>query len=111
MKRPLHEKLLVYRVRVKKDPEAFGKIYDLYVTRIYRFVFFKVSSNEEAQDITADVFLKAWQYLLEERSKAVRNLGVMMNDDLSITAHVNKIVGQCFYSLRKIKINSSFAVH
>ena len=35
-------------------------------------------------------------------SKAVRNLGVMMNGDLSMTAHVNKIVGQCLYLLRKI---------
>ena len=36
-------------------------------------------------------------------SQAVRNLGVMMEGDLSMTAHVNKIIGQCFYSLRKIK--------
>ena len=36
-------------------------------------------------------------------SQAVRNLGVMMDGDLSMTAHVNEIVGQCFYSLRKIK--------
>ena len=36
-------------------------------------------------------------------SQAIRSLGVMIEDDLSMTAHVNKIVGQCFYSLRKIK--------
>lgn len=78
MKRPLHEKILLYQVRVKKDPEAFGKIYDLYADRIYRFVFFKVSSEEEAQDITADVFLKAWQYLLEKQTKEVRHLGALL---------------------------------
>ena len=37
-------------------------------------------------------------------SPAVRNLGVMMKGDLSMTAHVNRIVGQCFYSFRKIKL-------
>lgn len=74
MQRSLHEKLLLYRVRVKKDPEAFGRIYDSYAPRIYRFVFFKVSSEEEAQDITADIFLKSWQYLLDERGKEVRHL-------------------------------------
>jgi RNA polymerase sigma-70 factor (ECF subfamily) len=59
---------------VKKDPEAFGRIYDAYAPRIYRFVFFKVSSEEEAQDISAEVFLKAWQYLLDEKGKEVRHL-------------------------------------
>lgn len=78
MQRSLHEKLLLYRVRVKKDPEAFGSIYDEYATRIYRFVYFKVSSEEEAQDLTADVFLKAWQYLLDESGKDVRNLGALL---------------------------------
>lgn len=78
MQRSLHEKLLLYRVRVKKDPEAFGKIYDAYATRIYRFVFFKVSSEEEAQDLTADVFLRAWQYLLDESGKDVRHLAALL---------------------------------
>ena len=30
-------------------------------------------------------------------------LGVMMEGELSMTAHVNKMVGHCFYSLRKKK--------
>jgi len=78
MKGPLYERLLLYRVRMKKDPEAFGKIYDLYAGRIYRFVFFKVPSEEEAQDVTADVFLKAWQYLIDESGKDVRYLGALL---------------------------------
>ncbi len=78
MRRPLFEKFLLYQVRTKKDPEAFGKIYDLYAARIYRFVFFKVSSEEEAQDLTSDVFLKTWQALLEENAKEVRHLGAFL---------------------------------
>ncbi len=78
MSNPLQEKLLLYRVRAKKDPEAYGKIYDLYATRIYRFVYFKVSSVEEAQDLTADVFLKAWSYLLDEKGKEVRHLSALL---------------------------------
>jgi RNA polymerase sigma-70 factor (ECF subfamily) len=61
----LQEKRLVYRVRVYKDAEAFGKLYDLYVQKIYRFVYFKVSHKEEAEDIVSDVFLKAWNYLTD----------------------------------------------
>ncbi len=78
MSNPLQEKFLLYRVRVKKDPEAFGKIYDLYAHKIHRFVYFKVSSVEEAQDLTADVFLKAWSYLLDEGGKDVRHLSALL---------------------------------
>ena len=78
MSNPLHEKLLLYRVRAKKDPEAFGKIYDLYARRIYRFVYFKVSSEEEAKDLTADVFLKAWSFLLDEKGGEVRHLSALL---------------------------------
>ena len=53
------EKILLYRLQVERDPEAYGTLYDIYVRRIYRFVYFKVSSHEEAEDITSDVFLKA----------------------------------------------------
>jgi len=57
------EKILLYRLQTKQDPEAFATLYDLYVKRIYRFVFFKVSGHEEAEDITSDVFLKVWNHI------------------------------------------------
>ncbi len=41
------------------DAEAFGAIYDLYVKRIYAFIYFKVHHRETAQDLTSDTFLKA----------------------------------------------------
>jgi RNA polymerase sigma-70 factor, ECF subfamily len=45
------------------DAEAFGRIYDGYVERIYRFVFFRVDDQQTAEDITSQVFLKAWSNL------------------------------------------------
>ncbi len=60
-----NEKKLLYRVRVHKDTEAFGELYDRYVAKIYRFVYFKVSHKEEAEDIVSEVFLKAWNYLVD----------------------------------------------
>lgn len=63
----ISEKLLLYRIQAKQDPEAFGQLYDVYVKQIYRFVYFKVSSREEAEDVTADVFLKTWNYLRENK--------------------------------------------
>jgi RNA polymerase sigma-70 factor (ECF subfamily) len=72
----LKEKFLLFRIRAKKDPEAFGAIYDAYVKQIYRFIYFKVSSAEQAEDLTSEAFLKAWQYLKEKRD--VSNLQALL---------------------------------
>src|SRR5437868_3511880 len=61
------EHILLYKLHVKQDPEAYAALYDTYVKQIYRFVYFKVSSHEEAEDITSEVFLKAWHYIQEKR--------------------------------------------
>jgi len=41
--------------------EKFSQIYDQYIDKIYKFVYFKVSSQEIAEDITSKVFLKGWE--------------------------------------------------
>jgi RNA polymerase sigma-70 factor (ECF subfamily) len=71
MRNHLTEKILFLKVK-NKDKEAFGKFYDLYISRIYRFIFFKVNSIHDAQDITSEVFLKIWQYVKEDRD--IKNL-------------------------------------
>lgn len=69
------EKILLYQLQTKQDPESFAKLYDTYVEQIYRFVYFKVSSHEEAEDITSEVFLKAWHYIQERKEiKSFRGL-------------------------------------
>lgn len=45
----------------KGGRDAFGKLYDHYLPKIYRFVFLKVTNREEAEDICHQVFLSAWQ--------------------------------------------------
>ena len=49
--------------------KAFSKIYDQNVGRIYRFVFLKVNSQDIAEDITADTFLKGWQAFQDKQAK------------------------------------------
>lgn len=72
----MNEKILLYQAQIKQDPEAYGKLYDEYVKRIYRFVYFKVSNHEEAEDITSEVFLKTWNYLKEK--KEVKSFGGLL---------------------------------
>jgi RNA polymerase sigma-70 factor, ECF subfamily len=45
------------------DQECFARLYDAYMERIYRYVFFRVNDDLTAEDITAQVFLKAWEKL------------------------------------------------
>jgi RNA polymerase sigma-70 factor (ECF subfamily) len=59
---------------LRKDKQAFVKIYNLYVDDIYRFIYFKVGHKEEAQDITSDVFLKAWNYIVLNKIDKSKNL-------------------------------------
>lgn len=55
------DKIFIYKIKSLRDPEIFGKFYDEYVDRIYRFIYFKVPTPQEAEDLTSEVFLKFWQ--------------------------------------------------
>ena len=41
--------------------KTFSKIYDRYIDKIYRFIFLKVNSQEIAQDLTSETFLRGWE--------------------------------------------------
>ena len=41
--------------------KIFSKIYDRYIDKIYRFIFLKVNSQEIAQDLTSETFLRGWE--------------------------------------------------
>lgn len=41
------------------ESDAFGELYDRYITKIYRFIYYKVLHKETAEDIASDVFYKA----------------------------------------------------
>ena len=52
---------LVNSVVVSRDSDAFGELYDLFVARVYRYLYFRTGSHPEAEDLTEQVFLKAWE--------------------------------------------------
>jgi len=54
------ERQLIER-SVEGESSAFGRLYDRYLEKIYRFVFFKVGHREEAEDLTQQVFTSAWE--------------------------------------------------
>lgn len=51
---------LVYRA-IERDQEAFGELYDRHVVRVYRHIYYMVGNAAEAEDLTAQTFLRAWE--------------------------------------------------
>jgi RNA polymerase sigma-70 factor (ECF subfamily) len=48
---------------VSGDPDAFATLYDTYIEQIYRFIFFRVGDELTTEDLTSQVFIKAWDNL------------------------------------------------
>ena len=49
--------------------KIFSKIYDQYIDKIYRFVFFKVNSKDIAEDLTSEIFLRVWKRFKNQEQK------------------------------------------
>lgn len=47
--------------------KEFGKIYDKYIDKIFRFIFLKVNSEDIAQDLCSETFLKGWEAFQGEK--------------------------------------------
>src|SRR5262249_52963951 len=41
------------------DSVAFGQIYERYVETVFRFIYFRVGNKPQAEDLTAETFLRA----------------------------------------------------
>ena len=47
----------------KSNPEAFGVLYERYVTKIYTYIYYRTGNQEDAEDLTARVFHKALSHI------------------------------------------------
>ena len=61
-----------------RDKEAFIKVYDENVQDIHRFVYFKIGSQEEANDLTSMIFLKAWNHIQNKTLEDTKTLRALL---------------------------------
>jgi len=45
------------------DTEAFGELYDRYVSRIYNYIYYRTGNLHDAEDLTARVFYRAMRHI------------------------------------------------
>lgn len=46
---------------IQRDAAAFGELYSTYLNKVYRYIYYKVGNATEAEDLTEQVFLQAWE--------------------------------------------------
>lgn len=53
------------------DKIAFGELYQRYITRIYNYVYYRVSDEQDAEDLTARVFMRALNHIAKYDDRGV----------------------------------------
>lgn len=48
---------------ISGDKEAFGHLYDNYFIQIFKYLLIRTNTQEDAEDMTEIVFMKAWEHL------------------------------------------------
>lgn len=56
---------------VRGDAEAFGRLYERYVSRIYNYIFYRTGNASDAEDLTARVFYRAMGHIRSYRDQGV----------------------------------------
>lgn len=64
------EEIILVQRAVAHDADAFGKLYDMHIDRVYRHIYYRVGNEADAEDLTQQVFLKAWQAIGKYRRMA-----------------------------------------
>ena len=53
------------------DADALAEVHDRYYAPIFRYIAFRVSDRDVAEDLTSEVFLRAWQSLPRYQQRGV----------------------------------------
>lgn len=68
------QRFLLFRVYRFQDAKAYAELYDLFYERIRRFLLFKLAKKEDVDELTSEVFLRAWEFTT---SSQVENAGAL----------------------------------
>jgi len=58
---PVTDERILVQQAIRHDSEAFAGLYDRHVVRVYRHIYYMINDQKEAEDLTAQTFLQAWE--------------------------------------------------
>ena len=56
---------------IQGDHEAFGKLYEEYVERIFNYVYYRTGNQHDAEDLTARVFFRAMRRIPQYQERGL----------------------------------------
>ena len=65
-----HNDLALNRA-IQGDREAFGLLYEQYVSRIYNYIYYRIGNMHEAEDLTARVFFRAMRRIADYQNRGL----------------------------------------
>jgi RNA polymerase sigma-70 factor, ECF subfamily len=57
------DEVLLLKAAQQGDTLAYGKLYESYAARVFRFLYAHLDERMDAEDLTEEVFLRVWQAL------------------------------------------------
>lgn len=60
------------------NAEAFGGLYTLYAVDVFRFLYTQLGNRQDAEDLTVEVFLRAWKSLPDYRYQGISFIAFLL---------------------------------
>ncbi len=57
--------------QAKSDPEAFGRLYQLYLEKVYTYIFYRTGNHHDAEDLTAKVFHRVLDHIARYNNRGI----------------------------------------
>lgn len=68
---PVEADELALNQAIQGDREAFGQLYEQYVSRIYNYIYYRIGNMHEAEDLTARVFFRAMRRISDYQDRGL----------------------------------------
>ena len=73
------------------DREAFGQLYEQYVFKVFRHIYYLVNDSQLAEDLTAQIFLNALEAIPRYQLRGVRFLAWLLRIAYNLTMNHKKV--------------------
>lgn len=91
--------------RSRKDPRAFGELYEKYFDRIYNFVYRQTDDEELAGDLTSQTFINALNHLPSFQFRGVPfSAWLYKIASNEVNKHYRKNKGKKVFSLEEVRV-------